>query len=1013
MNNFVPLRIVSCYSFLQSGLTIEKIKSAVYKNDYFGMGLCDNGVMFGVPSFVKASEEIKRPYIIGLEISISDDVFGVYAINEIGYHHLMEISTSIQKEEFSLDVLKNKTDGLVGIIDTKSQRFKGLFENKDDAFNRYLFDLSELFKSGFFLGIEVINKEDVAYANSIRKFANEHTYNCIAFPKIRYQKKDDAIVLKIAEAIAKDETLTEKKMDGQEYFMTIANYEKIYTKNEINNTQKLLQLSTFDFHQKRGELLVFPVENSEETLRKLCFDSLKRLNLEDKEEYISRLNYELETIISLGYANYFLIVQDYVSYAKNNGIIVGPGRGSAAGSLVSYLLNITQIDPLKYGLQFERFLNPFRKSMPDIDIDFMDIRRDEVVDYMREKYGVERVANIVTFQTIQAKQSLRDIGRVYGFPNNHIDLLSKRLSRTNLSLRDSYKTLPEFKSLVDSDSYFLQIVSLASKIEGLIRQSGLHAAGIILNNSSLENALPISVDFNGHYISQYEMGCLEEQGFLKMDFLGLRNLTTISRCVDLINEHYPDAKLDKQNLPFDGKEIYDLISSGQTMGVFQIESSGMRHAISILKPNCFDDIVALLALFRPGPMDSIRTYALRKSGKAPIVYDDPCLEPILKSTYGVIVYQEQVNQIATAFAGFSVGEADLFRSAISKKKMDKLLAGEKAFVEGALKLGHDKKTIDKIYDSIKRFANYAFNKSHSVVYSMIACQMAYLKVHYPLEFYAAILETSSSTNDTKFNEYVSEMKKRNISILPPDINHSVKEFIVKDDGLLYPLNSIHGINELLVNNIIVERNNEEFKDFFDFVSKMFKYKITETQINKLIDAGCFDVFNKSRASFRASVKSALQFAELNYKDDGQLNLGITSVLKPYLIQDHDDPIDNLDREYDVLGIMLSDNPLHYKADILRAKQIVTINEAKQANEAKIAGLVRSVKTISTKKGSTMAFVKIADETDEIELTVFSEVYANSIELLEKNKLIIGKIKLERRGDNVDYICNQIEPLEDE
>ena len=1013
MNNFVPLRIVSCYSFLQSGLTIEKIKTAVQKNDYFGMGLCDNGVMFGVPSFVKASEEINRPYLIGLEIYVEDDTFGVYAINEEGYHHLMEISTSIQKEEFSFDVLKNKSEGLVGIIDTKNGRFRQLFIEQDESFNRYLLNISEIFKDGFYLGIEVIAKEDVAYANSVRQFANAHTYQCIAFPKIRYQKKDDAIVLKIAEAIAKEETLTEKKMDGQEYFMTITNYEKIYTKAEINNTQKLLQQSTFDFHQKRGELLVFPVENSEETLKSNCFNSLKELGLDDKEEYVSRLNYELETIISLGYANYFLIVQDYVSYSKKQGILVGPGRGSAAGSLVSYLLGITQTDPLKYGLQFERFLNPFRKSMPDIDIDFMDIRRDEVVDYMRERYGVERVANIVTFQTIQAKQSLRDIGRVYSFPNSHIDLLSKRLSRTNLSLRDAYKTLPEFKSLVDSDQYFLQIVSLASKIEGLIRQSGLHAAGIILNNSPLENALPVYVDFNGHYISQYEMGCLEEQGFLKMDFLGLRNLTTISRCVDLINEHYPDAKLDKQNLPFDGKEVFDLIASGQTMGVFQIESSGMRHAISILKPNCFDDIVALLALFRPGPMDSIRTYAARKMGKAPIVYDDPCLEPILKSTYGVIVYQEQVNQIATAFAGFSAGEADLFRSAISKKKMDKLLAGEKAFVEGALKNGHDKKTIDKIYDSIKRFANYAFNKSHSVVYSTIACQMAYLKAHYPLEFYAAILETSSSTNDTKFNEYVSEMKKRNIAIISPNINLSMKEFIVRDNGLLYPLSAIHGVNELLVNAIIEERNKGEFKDFFDFVSRMYKSKITETQINKLIDAGCFDTFDKSRASFRASIKSALQFAELNYQEDGQISLDITSVLKPYLIKDIDDPIENLDREYEVLGIMLSDNPLHYKADILRAKQIVAIGEAKQMKEVKIAGLIRSVKTISTKKGSTMAFVKIADETDEIELTVFSDAYASSIELLEKNNLIIAQIKAERRGENIDYICNQIEPLEEE
>ena len=1013
MNNFVPLHIVSCYSFLQSGLTIEKIQTSVVKNDYFGMGLCDNGVMFGVPSFVKASEQIKRPYIIGVQVQVEDDFLCLYAVNEDGYHHLMEISTAIQKEEMSFDLLKEKASGLVAIIETNKGKFFELFTNHDTTFNRYLLNLNKVFKDGFYLGIEVIKKEDVSFANNVRRFANEYTYECIAFPTILYQKKDDAIVLKIVEAIAKEETLEEKKMDGQQYFMPIASYEKIYTKAEINNTQKLLQSSTFDFHSKRGELLHYPVDNSEETLKENCLKALKKLKLDKDEAYIERLNKELETIISLGYADYFLIVQDYVSFAKKNKILVGVGRGSAAGCLVSYLLDITQIDPIKNDLQFERFLNPYRKTMPDIDVDFMDIRRDEVVQYMREKYGNERVANIVTFQTIQAKQSLRDVGRVYGFPTNHIDLLSKRITKKDATLRDAYKTLPEFKSLVDSDSYFLQIVSLASKIEGLIRQSGLHAAGIILNNSPLENALPVLTDFSDHYISQYEMDCLEEQGFLKMDFLGLRNLTTIAKTVDLVNERYPDAKLDAQHLPYDDERVYSLISSGQTMGLFQIETTAMKRAIKVIKPNCFDDVVALLALNRPGPMAFIPNYAKRKEGKEKVEYIDPSLEPILKSTYGILTYQEQINQIATTFAGYTMGEADMFRRVVSKKKREEMANSRETFIKGAKSNGHDEKTASKVFDLIERFADYGFNKSHSVAYSIIACSMAYLKAYYPLEFYSAILETSSSTNDTKFNEYVSEMRKRNIKIVAPNINLSQKEFIVKDDTLLFPLSAIRGINELLVNNIIIERNNGEFKDFFDFVSRMFKYKISETQIVRLIDAGCFDLFNASRASFRASIKSALQYAELTYREDGQLDLGVSSFLAPYLIDDYDDPLENLDKEYEALGIMLSNNPLHYKADILRTKKISPISDAKEMKEAKIAGLIRSVKTISTKKGTTMAFVKIADETDEIELTIFSDNYAKSIALLEKNKLIIASIKQERRNDDVDYICNQIEPLEEE
>ena len=360
-----------------------------------------------------------------------------------------------------------------------------------------------------------------------------------------------------------------------------------------------------------------------------------------------------------------------------------------------------------------------------------------------------------------------------------------------------------------------------------------------------------------------------------------------------------------------------------------------------------------------------------------------------------------------------MSEADMFRRVISKKNKAEMAKNKEVFIKRAVENGHDVKVATKVFSLIERFADYGFNKSHSVAYATIACQMAFLKVYYPLEFYAAILETSSSANDTKFNEYVSEMKKRNISITLPSINESEKEFIVKNDALLYPLNAIRGVNDLLADNIINERKNGQFKDFFDFVSRMYKQKISESQLTALINAGCFDIFNPSRASFRASIKSALQYAELVYKEDGQLNIGFTDYIKPYLVEDNDDPIENLDKEYEALGIMLSNNPLHYKADILRAKKIISITDAKERKTAKVAGLIRNVKTISTKKGSTMAFVKLVDEADEIELTVFSDLYLKSISLLEKNKLIIADIRLEKRNDDIDYICTNIEPLEEE
>ncbi|HHT66716.1 MAG TPA: DNA polymerase III subunit alpha [Erysipelotrichaceae bacterium] len=1013
MNDFVPLRIISDYSFLKSGLTMERIKLGVYKNDYYGLGLCDIGVMYGVPAFIKTAEELNRPYVIGMEVELNDDVLCLYVKNETGYRHLMKLATALSSQSLDIQLLKKYSEGLIGVIETSNDKFKTLFKEDREQLNRLLFDYDVLFKSNFYLGISVTSKEEVSYANEIRNFVSNHPYNCVAFPKIRYLKTDDAIVLSIVEAIATEEEITIKKEKGQDYFMSFNNYQKIYTPKEIRNTREIVEATSFSFHQKRGEMLHYPVDDASKTLKTMCRESLKDKGLETTEIYQKRLDYELETIINLGYADYFLIVHDFVSYAKNNDILVGPGRGSAAGSLVSYLLNITEIDPIKEDLQFERFLNPHRQTMPDIDVDFMDIKRNDVVEYVREKYGNSRVANIVTYQTIQAKQALRDIGRVYNFPTHHIDLLSKRLSNPKLSLRQAYRQIPEFKKLVDSDEYFLQIVSLASKIEGLIRQNGLHPAGVILNHGPLEEVLPLSIDFSNNYISQYELNYLEDQGFLKIDFLALRNLTTISYCVDLINDGKKIPIIDKFNIPYDEKEVYEFIASGQTLGIFQLESSGIKRAISVLKPSCFDDIIALLALYRPGPMDSIPSYGKRKEGKEKITYDDPCLEKILKPTYGIIVYQEQVNEIARVMAGFSMAEADLFRRAITKKDAGIISANEKAFIEGSIKNGHSETVARKVFNNIKKFAGYGFNKSHPAVYAIITCRTAFLKLHYPLEFYAAILETASGTSDTKFSEYVSEMKKRNIKIIAPNINASTKTFLVYENGLLFPLSGIKGINNLLVDNIINERKEKPFTDFFDFVSRMYNLKINDEQIVRLIDAGCFDSFNPSRASLRATVKSALQFAELTYKEDGQLNIGFSAFITPYTIEQKDDPIENLNREYEVLGMMISNNPLYYKKEILAEKNVIPIVEAKYLFEAKIAGLIKDVKKINTKKGSTMAFVKLLDETDEIEITVFPDTYANVLDLVEKNNLVVCDIKRKKRQDDYSYIADNIYPLEDE
>ena len=1016
MSKFAPIHIISGYSFLCSGLTIKKIESSIKDNDYFGMGLTDEDVLHGLPPFAHLLKQNKKPFILGMSLMVNEDYIVVYAINEDGYNNLINISLAIQKEEFDFTYLKEHTSGLIGVIETNHGKFKETFsqlEKIDTSFTKYLFDISEIFKSGFYLGIEVTSKEEVKYANKVRKFADGYTYECVAFPRVKYLKKEEAIVLDIVDAIQNGEQIKEKAKIGQEYFMSDVDYHKIYSGVEIDNTNKIINSNQLDFFKKRGQMLHYPCENSDEELRKLAFASLEKHGLKDNKQYIERLEYELGVIQSMGYSDYFLLVQDYVNWAKNNGILVGPGRGSAAGALISYLLNITEVDPLIYGLQFERFLNPNRTTMPDIDVDFMDIRRDDVVQYMREKYGNHRVGNIVALQTIGAKQSLRDIGRVYGISETYISLLSKTIKKDKedkeMTLGKAYKNSPEFKKLCDTDEYLRGIVSLAGKIEGLPRQAGQHAAGIVVNNSNMESAMPVSIDLNDNYISQYEFEYLEEQGFLKMDFLGLRNLTTVSYCVDLINAHYPNLHLDKYNIPFNTPEVFDLIKTGQVIGLFQIETPVMKKGIQTLKPSCFDDVVALLALNRPGPMAFIPSYAKRRDGKESIQYISKDLEDILSSTYGIIVYQEQINQIATKIAGMTPGESDLFRRAISKKDKAALTKNKELFIKGCLAKGYSQKTADSIFEHIAKFANYGFNKSHSVAYAVLTCRMAWLKANYPLEFYSAILQTGTSS-ETKFGEYISEMKKRGIEVLPPSVNHSSMYFDVKEKALLFPFSAIHGLNSLMAKNIIEERQKGPFTDFFNFVTRLYPYKINELQILALVNAGALDELYPSRASMRITIKAALQFAELNYSEDGQMNLGISALETPLMNEDIDRPIDNLDFEYDAIGVMLSSNPLDYQKEKLDKLGVHQISQLETGKTTKIACVIKNIKQFKTKKNEQMAVLKVYDQTGDLDVTIFPRVFDLVKGYITRNSIVIITGKLDNREEQ-SFLADTIEKLE--
>lgn len=1017
MSFFAPLHVRSGYSFLQSGLTIEKIKNSIKKNDYFGCGLADLNNLHGLHEFLDAMKAINKPCALGMEILLDNNSISLFIKNEVGYRNLLKINYAIQKEELTLETLKEHSEGLIAIIETKYGDFKEQFDSLEELkFAKYLINISEIYMDDFYLGVEITSKDDIVFANKVREFASKFTYKTIAFPRIKYVGKNDAIVIDILNAI-RDESieLSIKKKEGQEYFWEEKLYQKVYTNQEIESTTDIIKQSEFNLDIKRGTLLKLSNHPGEDLTEK-CYKSLLEKKLKN-EEYETRLDYELSVIDNMGYSNYFLLVQDYINHARNRGIVVGPGRGSAAGSLVSYLLGITEVDPLKYNLSFERFLNPNRKTMPDIDVDFMDIKREEVVEYVRHKYGQNKVANIATFQRIMAKQSLRDIQRVYKYPENHINKLCKSLPKQEkdqkeITLAEAYKKGGPFKELVDSDKYFIEIVGLASKIEGLPRQSGMHAAGIVINNEPLDDVLPVNIDFSGNYITQFEMGYLEQEGFLKMDFLSLRNLTVIDLAVKLINLHHKDAKLIPESIPFDTPEAIDIIKNRHTMGVFQLESAGMKRAIKILKPTTFDDIVALIALFRPGPMDQIKDYADKKEGKKKITYISNALESILSSTYGVIIYQEQVSKIAEVMAGFTPGEADVFRRAISKKVKEKILSAKTQFISGSIKNGYSEKEANDVFNLIVKFANYGFNKSHSVVYSMIACRLAYLKAHYPLEFYSAILQIGSSVDDSKFNEYITELKARNFKVYPPNINESELVFTVKQDGLLFPLSSIHGVNLVMNQNILLEREKGKFVDLFDFVTRMYEYKISENQVLALINSGALDSLNPSRATMRVSLKGAMQFAQLNHSETGQLSMGIMESLKPALTTMKDDPLENLDLEYETIGIMLSDNPLRYKKDILDNKGATSIIEIEDMDTCVVAGIIKSKKNIATKKGDTMSYVKIFDETGEIEVTVFPRVYNECYAFLEKNKTVLVSGKIQKDDEDLAILADQIELLED-
>ena len=1005
--NFVPLHVYSGCSMLRSGLKVPQILALANKYHYYGVGISDYQSLSAFPELTHLIKGSSLLPVYGLDVSVEDCLLSLYVNEEEGYRNLIALNLLATSGQLTHQALLEHNGGLTAILSVDHSPIHALYLKGEAEVAAWLLKFQAGFKS-FYLGLPYLPGEP-GLNEFVRHFVEKYPYDTIAFPHYLYAKEDDAIVLEIVNAIASNASLSEKEAKGTCYFLSEEQLLAYYQPQEIFNTRLIAERSHFAFIAKRGGLLHFPNDlgiSSEDYLKKLANEGLAKRVPNYGPEYQSRLDYELGVIDKMGYADYFLIVQDYVNYAKTHDIYVGPGRGSGAGSLVSFALNIDTPDPLKHDLLFERFLNPERQSMPDIDVDFADIKRDQVVDYLIAKYGERRVARIITLQGIGAKQSLRDIGRVYGYETREIDMIADLIVDPFWSLRDAYKKNPKFKELVDSDKYYLDIVRLASKIEGLPRQAGLHAAGVVLNDEPLDTAIPVYREEGIGFVVGYEMNYLEEQGFLKMDLLGLRNLTIIEETLTFIAED-GGPKLDYLTLPYEDPEAIALIASGRTMGLFQLESPGMKRAIQTIQPTSFDDVVALLALFRPGPMQNIPSFAARKHGQEKVSYLSPELEPILKSTYGIIVYQEQIMQIVRVMAGFSYGEADLFRRAISKKDAHKLQLLKDDFIKGCLAKGHSLALANQAFALIDKFANYGFNKSHALGYAVLTCQMAYLKLHYPNAFYAAILDNTGS-GDSKFNQIISEVKKQSIALALPSINKASDHFLVQDAHLIFPLTAIKGIQSNFVGAILEDRRlHGNYADIFDFALRLKPFGLNLVTLVKLIDAGCFDGLGSTRASLRPIAAAAIDYADMLYGPNGQQALLDLHMPKPQITPLPDDLLENLNAEHDALGLMISGSPLSLHKAALSTLNALPLSEiATGQGTFTVAGIIKSLRVITTKRGQPMAFMSLYDDTSEADFIIFSEEYNASYSALKTEAAVAVKCHKDLRKEGA-YLADSV------
>ena len=962
---FVPLKIITEYSLLKSTIKIDSLIEFLKKHNITSCAICDTNLYGVMELFTKMTANGLKP-IIGLSVFIDGLELDLYPINNDGYKNLLKVHTLKETKELNFDNLNEYLSNIKIVLPRDS------------------YDLLASFPNAY-----------LSYKNDTEKIeALLKTERCVYIRDAKCLDASDTLYLKCLEAIDKGCLLSEIENTHEHEYLNL-----MVKEEDKETTSKFIEDINLDINKKGYYIPVYNKEiDSFSYLDSLAKKGLKkRLNGVIPDAYLQRLNYELGVIKKMGFVDYFLIVYDYVLYAKKNNILVGPGRGSAAGSLVSFSIGITDVDPMKYNLLFERFLNPERISMPDIDIDFEYTKRGQVIDYVRKKYGEKSVAPIMTFGTLASKQALRDMGRILDINSELMDRFVGLID-AKTSLKDNLSRI-EIKEFIHQNKELESVYQSALKIEGLKRHISTHAAGVVISSVELDEVIPLNLNTD-FFMTGVTMEYLEPLGLLKMDFLALRNLTIIASVLDLIKENTVKT-LDLSKINLNDPSIFKLFSNADTEGIFQYESSGMKNLMKKLKPTSFSDLVASVALFRPGPMNNIDLFVRRKHGEEKVTYLSPDLEPILKETYGVIVYQEQVMQILVKVGGYTYAEADNIRRAMSKKKESVILADKEHFIKNAIARGYEKALAIEIYDLILKFANYGFNKAHSVSYALIGYEMAYLKVKFPIYFITNLLNMSLGS-EIKTKEYIDEARKVGIKIAKPDINEAESTYKIVENYLMLPLGSIKNLGITASSAILEERKNGKFKDYLDFVSRVYGKSNNKKTIASLIDAGALDSFCLTKKSMMENLDAALNYASLIS------DLDPSFVMKP-LLEEYPEYDEEILREKELtsFGFYVTNHPVSKYTD----KSIMKLENIKQFfdKRVKCVVLLEKVRTIKTKKGDNMAFITASDETGSGEFVLFPSGY-NLLYNIKKGDIIIIQGLVTKRFDSYQININGLQKV---